>query len=61
MEQKSKPLQIHLNNTPTDVFDIILKIKHKREVECRCSKSLEQTIYWIIREYKKQNQEIFNL
>jgi len=46
----TKPKQMRLRNMPQDVRDIIIREQAKLKEKCNCQKSLETTIYSLIRQ-----------
>lgn len=48
-----KPIGWTLKNVPDDIYAFIKDTQYEREKECKCKKSIEQVIYFIIREHKK--------
>lgn len=44
----------NIKNIPDDIHAIVKKEKLNRELECKCTKSIAQVIFHIIREFKKK-------
>lgn len=47
--------QIQLRNVPEDIRVILIREQAELKEKCNCQKSLETTIYSIIRQLKKTN------
>jgi hypothetical protein len=55
--KKTETKTFKLKKIPPDVYNILLKVQGDKKVKCNCQYSLEQTVYMIIRENAKIQQE----
>ncbi len=51
------PKQFRLREMPEDVYHILLTTQAEKKKSCNCQFSLEQTIYKIIREFRRNGDK----
>ncbi len=57
VEAENKPGVIHLKKMSKNTKDIILKKQYEDRVKCGCMRSIEWTIYNIIKEWQAFKQQ----
>lgn len=53
---EKRGLKVCAKHLPEDVHEIILKAKKDQDSKCKCSFSLESTIYLIVRQFNLNGQ-----